>query len=102
MLPAWFLGYDGSASVAQAWCPHLIDPVGVEDAQAADLAADALLRQVLQVPRRLQRRDALVHRLAVHDTLQAETGRWSVVLSGGRRTGTVLAERTVLLRIAPH
>ena len=55
---------------AAAHRTHLVHPVAVEHAQAAALAAHPLLRDVLQVARRLQLRDTLVHRLSVHDTLQ--------------------------------
>jgi hypothetical protein len=47
----------------------LVDPVGVEDAQAAEAAPRALLGEDLQVARRFELRHPLVHRLAVHDTL---------------------------------
>lgn len=47
----------------------LVDPVRVEHAEPAALAANTLLGDHLQVLRGLQLRDALVHGLAVHDTL---------------------------------
>ena len=48
---------------------YLVDPVGVEDAQAPDLAADALLSDAAQVASGLQLGDTLAGRLAVYDTL---------------------------------
>lgn len=52
---------------------HLVHPVAVQHAQAAALAAHPLLRHVPQVAGGLQLRHTLVHGLAVHDTLQAES-----------------------------
>jgi hypothetical protein len=53
---------------------HLIHPVGVEDAQAAQLAACTLLCHAAQIPGGLQLCHTLVHWLAVDDTLhQPET-----------------------------
>ena len=49
---------------------HLVDPVGVEDAEAAQLAPGALLGHRAQIPGGLQLRHALVHGLPVHNTLQ--------------------------------
>ena len=48
---------------------HFVDPVRVEDAQASDLAANALLRDAAQVAGGLQLRDALAGWLSVNDTL---------------------------------
>ena len=53
--------------------PHLIDPVRVEHAQAAQLAARTLLCNTSQVPGRFQLRDALVHWLTVHNALRRAT-----------------------------
>ena len=53
--------------------PHLIDPVRVEHAQAAQLAARTLLCNTPQVPGWFQLRDALVHWLTVHDALRRAT-----------------------------
>jgi hypothetical protein len=50
--------------------PHLVDPVRVEQAAAADLAADALLSHRAQVARRLELRDTGARGLAVHDALR--------------------------------
>ena len=49
---------------------HLVDPVRVEHAEAAQLAAGALLGHAAQIACGLQLRHALVHRLAVHNALQ--------------------------------
>jgi hypothetical protein len=61
----------GSAVDIHSLCTrtHLVHPVGVEDTQAAQLAAGTLLCDVAKVPGRLQLRHTLVHWLAIHDTL---------------------------------
>jgi hypothetical protein len=56
----------------QARAAHLVDPVGVQHAQAAHLAARALLGHIAQVAGGLQLGDTLVHGLTVNDALQAE------------------------------
>lgn len=71
------------ATPAAAPPPHLVDPVAVEHAQAAALAANALLGHAAQVARGLQLRDALAHGLAVDNALRmarrgaAKSGSWS-------------------------
>ena len=50
---------------------HLVDPVGVEHTEAAQLSASALLGKDTQIPGGLELCDSLPHRLTVHDTLQA-------------------------------
>ena len=54
-----------------ATAAHLVNPVGVEHAKASALATNALLSHVLEVAGSLELGDTLVHRLAVHDALQA-------------------------------
>ena len=49
---------------------YLIDPVGVQDAEASDLAANTLLSHTAQVSGRLELSDALAGRLSIDDTLQ--------------------------------
>ena len=51
---------------------HLVDPVGVQDSQTAQLPPSALLGHRAQIPGRLQLRHALVHGLSVHNTLHME------------------------------
>ena len=53
-----------------AWdIAHLVDPVGVQDAQSAAATAHTLLSHVAQVTGSLQLGDTLVHGLTVDDTL---------------------------------
>ena len=49
---------------------HFVDPVRVEDAQASDLAANALLRDAAQVAGGLQLSDTLAGWLSINDTLE--------------------------------
>mmetsp|Transcript_19721 Transcript_19721/g.41207 ORF Transcript_19721/g.41207 Transcript_19721/m.41207 type:complete len:275 (-) Transcript_19721:33-857(-) len=84
----------------------LVHPVRVQDAQATDLATNALLRHATQVARGLQLGDTLVHGLAVdlalvHRALAATTAHAhavdDVALLGlvAEATGLVLAGRAV-------
>ena len=56
----------------------LVDPVRVEDSEAPQLAASTLLSHALQIALGLQLCDALVHRLAIHDSLHASPFRVSL------------------------
>ena len=51
---------------------YLVHPVRVEDAEAPDLAPNALLGDVPQVARGLELRDALAGGLPVDDTLRVQ------------------------------
>lgn len=67
--------HTASSSSNAAIPTHLVHPVRVQDAQARGLAAHALLRDVAQVARGLELRNALAGGLSVHDTLQHGASR---------------------------
>ena len=70
---------------------YLVDPVGVQDTQAPQLAPGALLCQRPQVPGGLELRDALPDGLAIHDSLHrgADSGAAEVWGPKVRRTSLV-------------
>ena len=52
---------------------HLVDPVGVEDAQSAEFLPNTLLADSSQILFHLDGRDSLVHRFAIDDSLKGAT-----------------------------
>ena len=60
---------NGAPGTGSLYVTYLIDPVRVEDAQASDLASNALLSNTAQVAGWLQLGDTLAGRLAIDDTL---------------------------------
>ena len=64
--------YSSQCKTLSGMPAHLVDPVGVQDAQAAQLPPSALLSHGAQIPGRLQLCHALVHRLSIHNTLHRQ------------------------------